>query len=90
MRKVRADNWQEANGNLGAGGSTPDFTVDTVTPIAETDCEAGHIGLELRYPLGSKSAGVYAIISRGLAETAQQRRLALELLGVEYAAAAMT
>jgi hypothetical protein len=46
------------------------------------------VGFELRYPMGLKSAGIYAIISRHLAETAQQRRFAFELLLVEYAAAA--
>jgi hypothetical protein len=30
---VTAGSWQENNGNLGLGGSAPDFTVDTVTPM---------------------------------------------------------
>ena len=29
---VTAGSWSESNGNPGSGGSTPSFTVDTVTP----------------------------------------------------------
>ena len=54
---------------------------------AETDCVAGVVGLELRNPLGSKSAGVAGGISAALAEIVQQRRFALELRRGERAAA---
>ena len=39
--------------------------------IAETDCVAGHMRIELRYPTGPKSAGVVAISSANFLETAQ-------------------
>jgi hypothetical protein len=42
---------------------------------------------DLRNPLGSKSAGVAAGSSGDVAETAQQRLFAFELLGGGYAAA---
>jgi len=46
------------------------------------------VRFELRYPIGSESFGGYAIISRHLAETGQQRRFAFELRLGEYAATA--
>jgi hypothetical protein len=51
-------------------------------------CVAGVVGLELRNPLGSKSAGVAAGSSGDLAETAQQRLFAFELRCGGHAAAA--
>jgi len=56
--------------------------------IAETDCVAGVVGLELRNPLGSKSAGIAGGISADLAEMAQLRRFAFELRRCQRAAAA--
>jgi hypothetical protein len=55
--------------------------------MGETDCVAGVVGLELRNPLGSKSARVAAGSSGDVAETAQQRLFAFELPGGGYAAA---
>jgi hypothetical protein len=55
--------------------------------IRGTDCVAGVIGLELRNPLGSKSARVAAGSSGDVAETPQQRLFAFELPGGGYAAA---
>jgi hypothetical protein len=46
---------------------------------AETDCVAGVVGLELRNPLGSKSAGIAGGICADLAEMARQRQFASEL-----------
>src|SRR5579864_8435487 len=46
---------------------------------AETDCVAGVVRLELRNPLGSKSARIAGEFFADLAETAQQRQLASEL-----------
>ena len=56
--------------------------------IAETDCVAGVVGLELRNPLGSKSAGIAGGICADLGETAQQRGFASELRRCQRAAAA--
>ena len=44
---VTANSWSEVNGNPGSGGSTPSFTVDTVTPtvavaINSTDVNLAH------------------------------------------------
>ena len=44
---VTANSWSEVNGNPGSGGSTPTFTVDTVTPtvavsINSTDVNLAH------------------------------------------------
>ena len=44
---VTAGSWQEGNGTAGTGGSTPSFTVDTVTPtvavsIDNTDVNLAH------------------------------------------------
>jgi hypothetical protein len=52
-----------------------------VLHIGETDCVAGVIGLELRNPLGSKSARFAGGSSGDVAETAQQRLFAFELPG---------
>jgi hypothetical protein len=49
---------------------------------------AGVVGLELRNPLGSKSAGVAARIFEELGATTLQRLFAFELRRREYAAAA--
>jgi hypothetical protein len=56
--------------------------------MAETDCVAGVVGLELRNPLGSKSARVAAGSSGDLVEMAHQRLFAFELRRGEHAAAA--
>jgi dienelactone hydrolase len=54
----------------------------------ETDCVAGVVGLELRNPLGSKSARVAAGSSGDFVEMAHQRLFAFELRRGEHAAAA--
>jgi hypothetical protein len=56
--------------------------------IGETDCMAGVVGLELRNPLGSKSARIAAGSSGDLAETARQRLFTFELRCGGHAAAA--
>jgi hypothetical protein len=56
--------------------------------MGETDCVAGVVGLELRNPLGSKSAGIAGGICADLAEMAQQRQFASELRRCQRAAAA--
>jgi hypothetical protein len=53
-----------------------------------TDCVAGVVGLELRNPLGSKSARVAGENSGSLAEIAQQRRFAFKLRRGQRSAAA--
>ena len=46
--------------------------------IGETDCVAGVVGLELRNPLGSKSARIAGEFQRIWPKWAQQRRFACE------------
>ena len=59
--------------------SVPNQSATPFLHIAETDCVAGVIGLELRNPLGSKSARFAGGFPVDLAETAQPRRFAFEL-----------
>jgi hypothetical protein len=56
--------------------------------MGETDCVAGVVGLELRNPLGSKSARIAGEFQRIWPKWAQQRRFACELRRYQRAAAA--
>jgi hypothetical protein len=64
------------------------YSRTTFLHVGETDCVAGVIGLELRNPLGLKSAGIAGGIFADLAKMAQQRRFAFELRRCQRAAAA--
>jgi hypothetical protein len=56
--------------------SVPNQSATPFLHIAETDCVAGVVGLELPNPLGSKSARVAAGSSGYLVEMAHQRLFA--------------
>jgi hypothetical protein len=86
-RPARAD-VKRSQGRLAAESEAMTGSRGLGNVAAETDCVAGVIGLELRNPLGSRSARVAGGISGDLAEMAQQRRFALELRRCQRAAAA--
>jgi Bacterial Ig-like domain len=50
---VTSGSWQEANGNPGTGGSTPSFTVDTVTPTVTVAIDSNDVNLAHRTAMAS-------------------------------------
>ena len=67
---VIAASWSEANGNVGAGGNTSNFVVDTVTPpkpslspMAESGVEGTAIPLHLGATVNTSGGDTYSLAS---------------------------
>ena|SRR5579864_628701 len=85
-RPARAD-VKRSQGRLAAESGAMTGSRGLGNVAAETDCVAGLVGFELRYPSGSKSSGVYAIISRHLANSHSRDSSRLSCGAGRYAAA---